>query len=244
MGYFCQDESRGTGRFGFEGAAPVAGSGGRVLQGRYLRAGCGARGGRTAWGLARRRAAGADGLDGRAGGVARECGGALARCAVGHHARRGLYARERSARRAGAARPGGGQRLCPGEGLPRSGQAAAQAAWALADRGGGRRDQGVCRYRSGDGETAGAGGRAGLAGQAHQSAEPRPWQLVLPGGDLHHAGAAARRGGGGALRQLHRLPRHLPDEGVPGAVPTRCAALHFLPDDRASTGRWTRACAP
>ena len=34
--------------------------------------------------------------------------------------------------------------------------------------GGGRRDQGVRRHRAGDGEAAGRGGGAGLAGQAHQ----------------------------------------------------------------------------
>ena len=133
-----------------------------------------------------------------------------------------------------AARPGGGQCLCAGQGLPRSGQAAAEAAGALADRGGGGRDQGVRRYRAGDGKAAGAGGGAGLAGQAHEPAEPRSGQLVLPGCDLHHAGAAARCAGGRALRNLHGLPRHLPDAGLSGALPARCAALHFLPDHRAS----------
>ena len=47
-------------------------------------------------------------------------------------------------------------------------------------------------------------------------------------------GAAARRAGGGALRLLHALPRHLPDRCLSGAVPAGCAALHLLPDDRAS----------
>ena len=32
---------------------------------------------------------------------------------------------------------------------------------------------------------------------------------------------------------LPRLPRHLPDRGVPGALPARCAALHFVSDHRA-----------
>jgi hypothetical protein len=37
----------------------------------------------------------------------------------------------------------------------------------------------------------------------------------------------------GPLRQLHRLPRRLPDQRLPGALPARCAALHLLPHDRA-----------
>ena len=43
------------------------------------------------------------------------------------------------------------------------------------------------------------------------------------------AGRAAR----GHVRQLHRLPRRLPDAGVPGALRARRHALHQLPDDRA-----------
>ena len=42
-----------------------------------------------------------------------------------------------------------------------------------------------------------------------------------------------RRGARDALRQLHRLPRRLPDRRLPGAVPARCAALHLLSHDRA-----------
>ena len=61
----------------------------------------------------------------------------------------------------------------------------------------------------------------------------RARQLVLPRGDLHDAGAAARRAGRGALRLVPGLPRRLPDRGVSGAVPARCAAVHLLPDDRA-----------
>ena len=37
-----------------------------------------------------------------------------------------------------------------------------------------------------------------------------------------------------ALRQLHGLSGHLPDAGLSGALSAGCAALHFLPDDRAS----------
>ena len=44
---------------------------------------------------------------------------------------------------------------------------------------------------------------------------------------------AARRGRGGSLRRLPALPRCLPDRGLPGALPARCAALHLLPHDRA-----------
>ena len=70
-------------------------------------------------------------------------------------------------------------------------------------------------------------------------------QLVLPRGDLHHAGAAARRAGRGSLRVVPGLPRRLPDRGVSGALPARCPALHQLPDDRArrAGGRGAAAAA-
>ena len=61
----------------------------------------------------------------------------------------------------------------------------------------------------------------------------RARELVLPRGDLHHAGAAAGCRGRGALRVVPGLPRRLPDRGAAGAVPARCAALHQLPDHRA-----------
>ena len=48
----------------------------------------------------------------------------------------------------------------------------ALARWML-DAAGGRRREGVRRYRAGDGEAAGRGGGAGLAGQAQQSGQPR-----------------------------------------------------------------------
>ena len=137
---------------------------------RHLRAGRDPGGGGAARGLRGGGLARADALDGGADGLARVAGGALAGGAVGDHAGRGLYARGRSAGGAGAARPRGDQRLCPRAGLSRPGQAAAEAARALAgggDRGG---DQGLRRHRAGDGEAAGAGGGDRLAGQAHQPA--------------------------------------------------------------------------
>ena len=39
--------------------------------------------------------------------------------------------------------------------------------------------------------------------------------------------------GGGSLRLVPGLPRRLPDERLPGALPARCAALHLLPHHRA-----------
>ena len=46
---------------------------------------------------------------------------------------------------------------------------------------------------------------------------------------------------GGPLRQLPRLPRRLPDRGVPRALPARCAALHLLPHHRAQGADPARA---
>ncbi len=56
-----------------------------------------------------------------------------------------------------------------------------------------RRGESLRRYRAGDGKAAGAESRAGLAGQAHQSGEPRVRLLAVPGFDLHHPGIAAGR---------------------------------------------------
>ena len=96
-----------------------------------------------------------------------------------------------------------------------------------------RRHQGLRRHRAGDGEAARRSGRPRLAGQAHQSGVARTRLVAVPRRDLHHARSAARCAGARPLRHLPRLPRRLPDRGFPGAVPARCAALHFLSDHRA-----------
>ena len=67
--------------------------------------------------------------------------------------------------------------------------------------------------------------------------------LAVPRRDLHHARPAAGRTGTGSLRHLPRLPRRLPDSGVPGALPARCAALHLLPHHRAQGPDPARAAA-
>jgi epoxyqueuosine reductase len=89
-----------------------------------------------------------------------------------------------------------------------------------------------------------AGRRAGLAGQAHQPAGRDMGNWVFLGRDLHHARPAPRRARGRPLRQLPRLPRHLPDRCLSRALPAGCAALHFLPDDRAQGAGGSRSCAP
>ena len=55
------------------------------------------------------------------------------------------------------------------------------------------RAEGVRRYRAGDGEAAGPGGRHRLAGQAHQPRQPRAWQLAVPRRDPDQSRAGARR---------------------------------------------------
>jgi hypothetical protein len=79
-----------------------------------------------------------------------------------------------------------------------------------------------------------AAGRPGLAGQAHQ---PRLARRTAPGCSSArstprwswHPTPAGRDHCG-----LPRLPRRLPDRGLPRALPARCAALHLLSDHRAS----------
>ncbi len=64
------------------------------------------------------------------------------------------------------------------------------------------------------------------------------------GSILTDAGAHARRGRGRPLRPVPRLPRHLPDQRLPGALPARCPRLPLLPDHRARRRRSRRISRP
>ena len=202
------------------------------------------RGGGAVAGVSGGGASRADGLDGGARGVARVGGGAVARGAVGDHAGRGLHAGGRSAGGAGAARTGGRSSVyAQGKDyhdlvkrrLKRLGR------WLVEPAG--RRDQGVRRYRAGDGKAAGAGGGAGLAGQAHQSAGRAIWATGSFWGRSSPRWSCRRmRPEVEPLRHLHGLSGHLPDAGLSGALPAGCAALHFLSDHRASRAGGRRSC--
>uniref|UniRef100_A0A0N5A4T1 LigA n=1 Tax=Parastrongyloides trichosuri TaxID=131310 RepID=A0A0N5A4T1_PARTI len=92
--------------------------------------------------------------------------------------------------------------------------------------------QGLRRHRPPDGEAASPAGGAGLAGQAHQSAQPHPRQLAVPGDHTDRRRDRGGRGRGRALRPLHRLSGRLSDAGLSGAVPDRRPTLPLLPDHR------------
>ena len=114
------------------------------------------------------------------------------------------------------------------------------AALARRHRAGGR-GQGLRRYRAGDGEAArrrrpASAGRAStpISSRANSapgcsSARSSP-TLELP------PDAPETR----SLRRLPRLSRCLPDRGLSGALPARCAALHLLSHHRAQ-GPYRRA---
>ena len=72
----------------------------------------------------------------------------------------------------------------------------------------------------------------GALGQEHLPAPPRARLLVLPRRDRDRPRPARRRAARRHVRHLHRLPRRLPDRGLPRAVRARRHALHQLPDDR------------
>ena len=111
----------------------------------------------------------------------------------------------------GAARPGAGRGCARGRSL---------------------RGERVRRHRARRG--AGVRGRGGprRVGQEHLPAAPRARVVVLPGRDRERARPAARRAAAGPVRQLHRLPRRLPDRRAAGALRARRDALHQLPDHR------------
>ena len=69
-------------------------------------------------------------------------------------------------------------------------------------------------------------------------------ELAVPRRDLHHRGAAGRRAASDDRAVVPALPRRLPDGGLSGALPARCAALHRLSDDRAPGPRSRRSFAP
>ncbi len=132
------------------------------------------------------------------------------------------------------ARAGDGLALCARARLPQ-GAARSPAGAGRCARRAGRPVRPPRLHRFG----AGARGRARraqrhrLARQAHAGARPRGRLDVLPRRDLRRSRAAADRAGERALRQLHRVHRHLPDAGDRRAGAARCAALHLVPDDRA-----------
>ena len=126
-----------------------------------------------------------------------------------------------------------------GQRLSRHGQEGAEGAGPLAGAeaagaAGKRERQGLRRHRAGDGKAArrrppGSAGRASTptssaasTARGCSSARSTPRCRFAPD-------APAR----GPLRILPRLPGRLPDRRLPRALPARCAALHFLPDDRA-----------
>ena len=73
-----------------------------------------------------------------------------------------------------------------------------------------------------------------LARQAHAGAvAARPARCSSSARSTSTCALPLTDAGRGALRQLQRLHRRLPDAGDRRAVPARCAALHLVPDDRA-----------
>ncbi len=118
--------------------------------------------------------------------------------------------------------------------LSRADQGPPQADRGLARRRGRLRGQGLRRHRARAREAARPGGRARLAGQAHQPRLARARLLAVPRRDLDRPRARPRPARARPLRLVPRLPRGLPDQGLPGALPARRAALYLLPHDRAS----------
>ena len=123
--------------------------------------------------------------------TARQPACVVARGPLDRHARRQLRAGQRSARHPRQQEPRRDLGLCAEPRLPRRRQGQAQAAGRQVRRPQRRRRQGVRRHRAGDGKAAGRSRRARLAGQAHQSGQPRIRLLAVPRQHLHHRRARA-----------------------------------------------------
>jgi hypothetical protein len=108
----------------------------------------------------------------------------------------------------------------------------------------GARGEGLRRHRAPDGKAARPEGRPRLAGQAHQSRQPRSRLLVLPRLGAHRRRPGARTRPSRPLRLLPRLSRHLPDERLSRALPARCPPLHLLPHHRARRPHPAASSAP
>ena len=145
-----------------------------------------------------------------------------------------LRAADRSARGPGAARARGDLGLCPGPRLPRGDEEQAQGAGPLHLGHLPARPEGLRRHRAVDGEARGAGGRPS-AGRASTPTSCRAqfgsWLFL--GEMLLSVELPADAARDRPLRPVPRLPRRLPDQCLPGALPARCAALHLLPHHRA-----------
>ncbi len=149
------------------------GEAGRLRRGRRHRARRHPARAGAAEAVRRRRLSRLDGLDRRDAGAARRPAHALAGGALDHRARHELRAGPRSARRARKARPRRDLRLCAEPRLSRRHQRAAEGNRRPHRREDRRRREGVRRHRAGHGKAARRGGRHRLAGQAHQSGQPR-----------------------------------------------------------------------
>ncbi len=95
------------------------------------------------------------------------------------------------------------------------------------------RPESLRRHRAPDGKARGAAGRPRLAGQAHQPGVAPVRLVAVPGRDPAVGRTAGRPARDRPLRPMPRLPRHLPDQGLPRALSPRGAALHLLPHHRA-----------
>src|SRR5207302_6651931 len=86
--------------------------------------------------------------------------------------------------------------------------------------------------------------RARLDRQEHEHARPDPRLLLLHRDRAHDPRARDGRAGGGPLRDVHRLPRRVPDPGLRRALRTRRPPVHLLPHDRAPGPDRARAPSP
>jgi len=134
--------------------------------------------------------------------------------------------------------------LCARPGLSQGAPPAPAAARGCAcQRGRAVRPSRVHRFRTGARGRARDPQRSRLARQAHAGARSRRRLHVLSRRDLPRRRDAGDAADERALRQLHRVPRHLSDACDRRSAAPRCAPLHLVSDHRAPRADPGRAAA-
>ena len=148
--------------------------------------------------------------------------------------RHGLQHRSPVLDRVRGQQAGGDRAVCLGRRLSPRDPVAPRSDGRVAARGSGRRarSESLRRHRPGPGARLRAARRARMDRQEHLRDQPRPGLLDFPLRDHHQPGARAGRARAGPVRDLHVVPRGVPDRRADGALHARFTTVPVVPHDR------------